>query len=101
MCLGYDSKRTVFVIVIHVERQQQRVVVGVMLSEYLWVLEVDDSAVLFEHVDLLDGGDPVHPQSLQTSLQLLVVSRVALGHVAPLPPRRPLTPDTHLTLQLR
>lgn len=35
--------------------------------------EVDDVAVLLEHVDLLDGLDGLHVHLLQGRLQLLVV----------------------------
>ena len=39
----------------------------------LRVLEVDDFAIILEHVHLLNGRDGVHTQALQGVLELLVI----------------------------
>ena len=39
----------------------------------LGVLEVDDVAIVLEHVHLLNGGDVVHSKALQGGLEALVI----------------------------
>ena len=48
--------------------------------------EVDDIAIFFEHVDLLDGLDGLDVQLLQRGLQLLVVCAGGLVHLLGLAP---------------
>ena len=47
---------------------------------HLGVVEVDDGAVVLDHVDLLDARDRVHRQLLQRRLQPLVVRRRSSVH---------------------
>merc|ERR1719310_896982 len=51
--------------------------VGLHSSLHLWVHEVDDGAVLLEHVDLLDARNLVAAQALQLRLHLLVIGGVS------------------------
>ena len=47
---------------------------------YLGVVEVDDGAVVLDHVDLLDARDRVHGQLLKRRLQPLIVRRRSPVH---------------------
>lgn len=74
--------------------------VGGQRSLRLGIVEVDDRAVVLDHVDLLDAGDHVDGQLLQQRLQLLVVGGGGRVHNLLLAPGRSLAADTHRLLQL-
>jgi hypothetical protein len=53
----------------------------------LWCREVNNIAVTFEHVDLLNCLNRLHIELLQRSLELLVIGARALVNLLDLPPR--------------
>ena len=62
---------------------------------------MDHVAILFEHVDLLNGLDGLHVHLLQRRLQLLVVGARALVNLLHLPPGRALPTADRAPVSLR
>lgn len=71
-------------------RSGHRERVGGHGSLHLRVVEVDDSSVLFDHVDFLNARNVGDGQLLQVALQLLVVRGGGLVHDLLLPSGRTL-----------
>ena len=74
--------------------------VGCKRSLDFGVVEVDDGAVILEHVHLLYSWYVVDSQLLEGALELLVVSGGSPVHHLLLPPGRSWASNPHLGLQL-
>ena len=66
----------------------------------LGVVEVDHRPIVLEEVNLLDSRDVVHPQTLQSILQPLIVGGGGLVDGLLLTPHRTLAPRPHLRRHL-